>query len=112
MPELMSLIDGLDRIGVALADPIRRRVLVDLLDGPRCPSDLAKAIGTSRSNLSNHLSCLRGCGLIAAERTGRHLHYELISEEFAGALQSLLGVAATLPDCDDDKASKQTSRAA
>ena len=51
---------GLDRIGLALADPIRRAVLVRLLDGAQCPSDLAAEIGTSRSNLSNHLACLRG----------------------------------------------------
>lgn len=99
----VSAIDGLDRIGVALADPIRRRVLVHLLDGPQFPSDLAQAIGTSRSNLSNHLSCLRGCGLIDAERAGRNLHYQLVSKEFAVALRSLLIVAATLPDCDDNQ---------
>ena len=69
--------DGLDRIGFALADPIRRDILVRLGSGSECPSDLAEAIGTSRSNVSNHLACLRGCGLITAERAGRHLHYQL-----------------------------------
>jgi len=92
--------DGLDRIGRALADPIRRSILISLLGGTRQPSDLADAIGTSRSNLSNHLSCLRGCGLITAARSGRHLHYELVSERFADALQMLLDIAATLPPCD------------
>lgn len=99
--ETDDAIDGLDRIGVALADPTRRRILVQLLEGPTCPSDLADAIGTSRSNLSNHLSCLRGCGLISAERTGRRLHYGLVSEHFASALRSMLAVAASLPHCED-----------
>jgi DNA-binding transcriptional ArsR family regulator len=92
---------GLDRIGLALADPIRRAVLVRLLAGTQCPSDLADAIGTSRSNLSNHLACLRGCGLIRARRAGRHLHYDLVSEQLADALRTLLVVAATLPTCDE-----------
>jgi DNA-binding transcriptional ArsR family regulator len=92
---------GLDRIGLALAEPIRRAVLVRLLDGTECPSDLADAIGTSRSNLSNHLACLRGCGLIRARRAGRHLHYDLVSEQLADALRSLLAVASTLSDCDE-----------
>ena len=95
--------DGLDRIGLALADPIRREVLLRLLDGSACPSDLAEAIGTSRSNLSNHLACLRGCGLIAAERAGRHLHYDLVSMDLADALRALAGVAATLPACDEGR---------
>ncbi len=92
---------GLDRIGRALSDPIRRSILIDLLDGTRCPSDLAETIGTSRSNLSNHLSCLRGCGLVSAKRSGRQLHYGLVSAQLTDALQMLLDVAATLPECDD-----------
>lgn len=110
-----ELEDGLDRIGVALADPIRRRILVRLLDGSQRPSDLADAIGTSRSNLSNHLSCLRGCGLIEAERAGRHLHYRLMSEQFADALRMLLHAGTNLPECTDHlpepTAARQTKRA-
>ncbi len=93
--------DGLDRLGLALADPIRRAVLIRLLDGTQRPSELAIAIGTSRSNLSNHLSCLRGCGLIRAERSGRHQHYELVSDQLADGLRSLLAVASMLAPCDD-----------
>lgn len=92
--------DGLDRLGRALSDPIRRAVLVRLLDGTQRPSELALAIGTSRSNLSNHLACLRGCGLIRAERSGRHQHYELVSEQLADALRSVLAVASMLSPCD------------
>ena len=97
--------DGLDRIGLALADPIRREVLTRLLDGSECPSDLAAEIGTSRSNLSNHLACLRGCGLIVGRRAGRHLHYTLVSAEFGEALRGLLAVAASLPPCDESPSS-------
>lgn len=93
--------ESFDRIGDALADPIRRRILVLLLDDSRRPSDLADLVGTSRSNLSNHLACLRGCGLISAERTGRHLHYSLTSDHFGDALRMLLAVAPTLSACTD-----------
>ncbi|MEM9517086.1 MAG: metalloregulator ArsR/SmtB family transcription factor [Actinomycetota bacterium] len=99
--ESVDPIDGLDRLGLALADPIRRAVLVRLLDGTQRPSELAEALGTSRSNLSNHLACLRGCGLIHAERTGRHVHYQLVSAELASALHALLAVAPTLVPADD-----------
>ena len=68
---------------------------------------LAEAIGTSRSNLSNHLACLRGCGLVTADRAGRHLHYRLVSESFASALRSLVEVAATLPPCDGESNAQQ-----
>jgi DNA-binding transcriptional ArsR family regulator len=93
--------DALDRIGLALADPIRRNILVTLLHGPACPSDLAERLSTSRPNLSNHLTCLRGCGLIRADRQGRYLYYELVNDELAQALRALLALGRTLPDCED-----------
>ena len=106
-----NIADGLDRLGLALADPIRRAVLMRLLDGTQRPSDLAEAIGTSRSNLSNHLTCLRGCGLIRAERSGRNQHYELVSEQLGDALRALLAVAGTLSPSDDHDASASRSSA-
>ena len=63
----MSL-DTLERVGTALADPTRRQILVQLLDGAAYPADLADSIGVGRSNISNHLACLRGCGLVRSER--------------------------------------------
>jgi len=96
----IATLDGFDRIGLALADPIRRGILLRLLDGPCRPSELAEAIGTSRSSLSNHLACLRGCGLISATRCGRHVDYELTSLRLADALRSLVAVATDLPDCE------------
>ena len=106
------VVEGLDRIGNALADPIRLRILVMLLDGSQCPSDLADTIGTSRSNLSNHLACLRGCGLVTAQRMGRHLHYSIVSDQLGDALRCLLSVAATLPDCHDHQPATTSTRSA
>ena len=41
-----------------------------LRDAPDYPSELADKIGVSRQILSNHLACLRGCGLVVAEPEG------------------------------------------
>lgn len=86
------LTDTLERFGTALADPTRRRILVLLLDGPRYPAALAEALATSRSSISNHLACLRGCGLVRAEREGRQVRYELSSPRLAHALGDLVGL--------------------
>lgn len=79
----------LARIGRALADETRRRILVRLLSGAVCPSDLADELATTRANISNHLTCLRGCGLVVGRTTGRHVHYELVDGPFAGLLDGL-----------------------
>lgn len=101
--------DALERIGLALSDPTRRAVLIALLEGSRCPSDLADEIGTTRSNLSNHLACLRGCGLVRAERAGRQMHYELVSEQLADLVRAIVALAAELPHCDDHLVPRRSS---
>ena len=79
----------LARLGIALSDPTRQAILLRLSDGPAFPSELAELTRTSRSNLSNHLACLRGCGLVVAERQGRHIRYELVTTRFGSALTDL-----------------------
>lgn len=93
-------IEALTRVGRALADPIRCRLLLALREGPAHPADLADVLGASRSNLSNHLACLRGCGLVVAVPVGRRVRYELADSHLADALSDLLGmVLAVDPDC-------------
>ena len=83
----------------ALADPIRCRLLLALREGPAYPADLAEELGSSRSKLSNHLACLRGCGLVVAAPEGRRVRYELADSHLAAGLSQLLGlVLAVDPD--------------
>jgi DNA-binding transcriptional ArsR family regulator len=49
-------------------------------------------LGTTRQSLSNHLSCLRGCGLVVAVPQGRRTRYELADDRLAHALGDLLGL--------------------
>jgi DNA-binding transcriptional ArsR family regulator len=82
----------LARIGMALADPTRRRVLVHLICGPGYPAEMAEEFGTSRANLSNHLACLRECGLVMATAEGRRVRYELADDRLANGLRILAGL--------------------
>jgi ArsR family transcriptional regulator, cadmium/lead-responsive transcriptional repressor len=92
--------DALSRFGSALSDPTRTEILLLLRDGPSYPSDLADKIGVSRQILSNHLACLRGCGLVVAEPEGRRSRYELADERIAHALDDLIGLVLSVdPAC-------------
>ena len=79
----------LARIGTALADPTRRRVLVHLISSPGYPAEMAGRFGTTRANLSNHLACLRECGLVTATAEGRRIRYELADPRLAEGLRIL-----------------------
>ena len=82
-------LDTLRRVGTAMADGVRRQILVQLLDGPSYPADLAAELGESRANISNHLACLRGCGLVRATREGRQIRYAIANRTLARALRLL-----------------------
>ncbi|MBI4932389.1 MAG: winged helix-turn-helix transcriptional regulator [Actinobacteria bacterium] len=82
-------LDVLARIGLALADDSRRRLLVALIDAPGYPAELAHALGMTRANVSNHLACLRGCGLVVAEQEGRRVRYEIADTRLGSMLRDL-----------------------
>ncbi|NKZ10106.1 winged helix-turn-helix transcriptional regulator [Mycolicibacterium septicum DSM 44393] len=90
--ETLTQVAVLARFGHALSDPTRSKVLLALKDSPAYPADLAAAAGVSRQSMSNHLACLRGCGLVVAVPEGRRTRYELADPKLAHALNDLLHV--------------------
>lgn len=94
----------LARFGHALSDPTRARVMLALREGPGYPAELADLLGVSRQGLSNHLACLRGCGLVVAVPEGRRTRYELADARLGHALGDLLGVVVAAQVCAVDSA--------
>ena len=85
-------LDAIRRVGKALADPTRAAILLALLDGSRYPADLADELGVTRQTVSNHLACLRDCGIVVAEPAGRRVLYEISDARLRHALEDLVGV--------------------
>lgn len=75
------------RLFRGFADPTRMGILLALSDGERRVSDLVAVVGGSQSNVSGHLACLKGCGLVA-DRPGerRQVFYRLAGPEVAELL--------------------------
>ncbi len=97
-------LDALTRFGRALADPLRARLLLALCAGPGYPATLADALGVSRARLSNHLACLRDCGLVVAAPEGRQVRYELADSRMRdaiGDLRSVVLAVSTDRTCPD-----------
>ncbi|MFJ4224136.1 ArsR/SmtB family transcription factor [Microbacterium sp. NPDC089695] len=88
------------RLGHALSDSTRAAILLALRTAPAYPSDLADELGVTRQALSNHLACLRGCGLVESVADGRRSRYELADPHLAPALDELMRVVLLVePDC-------------
>lgn len=61
----------------ALSDPTRRRVLELLRERPMSAGELADHFEVSKPTMSGHFAVLREAGLIAAEKHGKSVVYEL-----------------------------------
>ena len=102
--ELVSHVSVLARFGHALSDPTRVRLLLALREAPGYPAELAELLEVSRQSLSNHLGCLRGCGLVVAAPEGRRTRYELADPRLGHALTDLLGVVLAVDPAHCDAA--------
>lgn len=88
----------MNRLGRAMADPTRSRILLILLDRPAYPAELARELDLTRSNVSNHLACLRDCGIVVGEPQGRQTRYAVADPHLTQALSALLDVTLAVDE--------------
>jgi ArsR family transcriptional regulator len=62
-------------------DATRLALLWALAGGEKRVTDLVAEVGTSQSNASEHLACLRECGLVVDRPEGRQVFYRIASPE-------------------------------
>ncbi len=71
------MVEYLDRVFDALADPTRRAILNSLRSGPARVTQLAEPFNVSLNAISKHLMVLERAGLIRREVRGREHHFRL-----------------------------------
>ncbi len=59
------------------SDPSRLLILETLRNGAMTVTEIVNATHLSQPNVSNHLGCLRDCGLVETEQQGRYVFYRL-----------------------------------
>jgi DNA-binding transcriptional ArsR family regulator len=91
---------AMDRVALApavalfgsLADPTRLAIVRELADAPARVVDLTGRLGLAQSTVSQHLACLRDCGLVSVHPVGRSSVYSLAQP----TLNDLLSAAETV----------------
>ena len=63
--------DELDRAFLALADPVRRRIVARLSRGPLTVNDLAAPFAITQQAVSRHIHVLEQAGLVTRTRDGQ-----------------------------------------
>jgi DNA-binding transcriptional ArsR family regulator len=86
-----------------LTDPSRLAILDLLRSGELRVRDVVERTGLSQPNVSKHLACLRGCGLVEREQRGREAYYSTVAgvDAVFDALDGLMDeVADRLAACE------------
>ena len=109
--------DRLDRAFMALADPVRRRIVARLSRGPATVNELAEPFQITKQAVSKHIQVLEHAGLVSrtrdAQRRPVHLEsaqlealtawidrYRLIHEQQFRSLDALLAGTTTTSGTD------------
>jgi ArsR family transcriptional regulator len=61
----------------ALGDDTRQQILVMLLDGEKCVSDIVDAFSISQPSISHHLSVLKQFRLVTSRKEGKLVFYDI-----------------------------------
>jgi rhodanese-related sulfurtransferase len=75
----MELFDQFARVARALASGRRVEIVDVLTNGDRTVEELARQVGFSIANTSQHLQVLKEAGMVAATRDGTRMRYRLAS---------------------------------
>ncbi len=85
-------VDTAARLFHSFSDPTRLRILLALVHGEHRVTDLVGLTGRSQATVSEHLACLRACGLVASRSEGRQSHYRLTSDQVVDVLVAAQGL--------------------
>jgi DNA-binding transcriptional ArsR family regulator len=81
----------------AIGDPLRLRLLQELMAGPAAVSELVRRSKARQANVSNHLAVLRAAGLVVARRRGRLIEYALAGSSVAQLVEAVSALAGPPP---------------
>lgn len=81
----------------ALADPVRRDLLLRVANVPRSVTDLVGDHAISRPAISRHLRVLREAGLVTVTPSGRHRLHELNREALTPVGELLSALESPMP---------------
>lgn len=78
--EMMShdeQVDTAARSLKAIAHPLRLKILCRVGDQEVCVQDIVDAVGTSQSNISQHLAILRDKGVLTTRKDANRVYYRV-----------------------------------
>lgn len=83
----------------------RLQILESLLNKEKTVSQIVDELAINQSSISQHLACLRGCGLIVSRQAGKYVYYRIRNEKIHQLLlmfdEVLLEVENDMNTCEN-----------
>jgi DNA-binding transcriptional ArsR family regulator len=70
----------------AFSDKTRLQILESIKETEKTVSQIVDELNGNQSNISQHLACLKGCGIIISRQEGKFIYYSLRNEQIAQLL--------------------------
>ncbi len=71
----------------AIAHPLRLSILAYLVHGEKNVQELTQLLGTTQSNVSQHLAHMRARGVLKASRRGNHTFYSVANPKVSKLIE-------------------------
>ncbi|WP_163538488.1 metalloregulator ArsR/SmtB family transcription factor [Gracilibacillus sp. YIM 98692] len=81
------------------AHKIRIQILECIKEEEKTVSQIVKDLNGNQSSISQHLACLKGCGLIRGRQEGKYMYYSLRNQQVRDLLSMF---DAVLEDVEND----------
>ena len=76
----------------------RIEILYYLMDSEKSVSEILNEVHASQSSISQHIACLKGCGLIIGRQESKYIYYRLRNEHVKNLLLNIDEVVDDLSD--------------
>ncbi len=93
-------IDRASRSLKAMSHPLRLKILCTLGDREISVQDIVESVGTSQSNISQHLAILRDKGILESRKDANRVYYRVGDERTLQLIDMMRQVFCTAPDAD------------
>lgn len=78
------------------ADPTRLAILEALQEGELNVGEIAQRTEVAVANVSAHLACLTGCGLVQSQKRGKYVYYRLQERRVRDLLRTAEAILANV----------------
>jgi ArsR family transcriptional regulator len=81
----------------AIAHPLRLKILCVLGEQESSVQEIVEAVGTSQSNVSQHLAILKDKGILGARRNANHVYYAVRDQRILQLIATMREVLCGTP---------------